>query len=95
MEIETAPTWREGEKDHARCVVATRSANVDRNEILGEFEHTIEDALAVSLKRIMAQNGAPQRRDYVDMDIFHVHARQWDDALKALRAYDARMSASQ
>lgn len=65
---------------------------MERNKILGEFENAIEDALAVSLKRIMAQNGKPQRRHYVDLELFHVHARQWDDALKVLRAYDARAS---
>lgn len=75
-------------------MVATRSADVDRNEILGEFEHTIEDALDASLKRIMAQDGAPQRRDYVDIDVFHVHARHWEDALNVLRAHDARVSAT-
>ncbi len=68
---------------------------MERGEILGEFEHTVEDALAVSLRRIMAQNSKPQRTDYVDRELFEVHVRQWDDALKVLRAYDARMISSQ
>lgn len=61
-----------------------------RSEILGE----IEDALAVALRRIMAQNGRPVRREYVDKELYEVHARQWADAEQILRAYDGRALAT-
>lgn len=63
---------------------------MEQNQLLGEFEHTIEDALAVSLRRIMAQNGKPVRREYVDKSLYEVHVRQWDDAKKNLAAYNVR-----
>lgn len=59
------------------------------DQLLGEFEHRIEDALAVCLRRIMEQNGRPWRRDYADMELYEVHLRQWDDAKKVLAAYEA------
>lgn len=62
---------------------------MEPNQLLGEFEHTIEDALAVSLRRIMAQSGKPIRREYVDKGLYEVHVRQWEDAKKVLEAYDA------
>lgn len=62
---------------------------MDPQQLLGEFEHTIEDALAVSLRRIMAQAGRPERKSYPDKEIYEVHVRQWEDAKRVLEAYDA------
>lgn len=61
---------------------------MDRDQLLGEFENTIEDALATSLRRIMAQNGRPERKDYRDKSLYEVHVRQWEDAKAVLAAYD-------
>lgn len=68
---------------------------MDKDQLLGEFENGMDDALALALRRIMDQNGRPLRRDYNDQELFKVHARQWDDAQKLLAAYAADKSASQ
>jgi len=64
---------------------------MDHAHLLGEFEFTLEDALAKCLRRIMDQSGRPQRKDYhFDPSLYDLHIRQWDDAKKVLAAYEAQ-----
>ena len=64
---------------------------MSHDQTLGEFENTMKDALATCLKRIMAQGGKPHRPKYRhDLELYEVHSRQWDDAEKVLKAYEAQ-----
>lgn len=62
---------------------------MERSQFLGEPEFSMEDALALSLRRIMGQNGQPRRSEYRhDPQLYEVHARQWDDAKRILEEHD-------
>lgn len=55
---------------------------------------TVSDALADALRKVMAMNGRPFRSDYhpKQMDLYEQHEREWQQAMRALDAYERERS---